>query len=398
MLRRFLASLLAVVAVWAAPVVAADGSAHWDSKNARALADFAAGVERHGLDPAAYDPARLEAAMKEGDAVAVELAAPVLFRKIARELSSGATPVSQRRLWRFASTAPDDAAIDAAMETALENRTVAQTLDAFAPQQADYRKLSVALSGAANDRERTRILRNMERWRWMPRDFGRDYVLVNIPAFEAVIVRDGNVVARRKVIVGARKTPTPQFSATIDAVTLNPTWYVPASIVAESVGVMLEKRPQEAERLGYYRAEGGGARQKPGPDNALGQVKLDMPNPWSVFIHDTPQKGNFDRNRRALSHGCIRIEEAIDVAAEILGGVKSKDELDELVATGSTVSIDLPQPLPVFVVYFTLMSDASGALVAHDDIYDLDKDVLTAGGGRAETAEISSECSGLQPA
>ncbi len=387
-----------IVAVGATPAFAADGSAHWDEKNARALADFVGGIERHGLDPAAYDPSRLEAALKDGDAVAVELAAPSLFRKIARDLSTGATPAGQRRLWRFASSAPDDAAIDAAMETALRNRTVAETLDDFAPQYADYRKLSVSLSAAPNERARARIQRNMERWRWMPRDFGRDYVLVNIPAFEAVIVRDGEAISRRKVIVGARKTPTPQFSATIDAVTLNPTWYVPTSIVVESVGAMLDKGPKEAERLGYYRTEGGDVRQKPGPSNALGQMKLAMPNPWSVFIHDTPQKGNFDRSRRALSHGCIRIENAIDVAADLLDGVWSRDELDELVATGSTVSIDLPQPLPVYVVYFTLMSDASGALVAYDDIYDLDKDVLTAGSGRAETAVISNECSGLHPA
>ncbi|MFN3958619.1 MAG: L,D-transpeptidase family protein [Parvularculaceae bacterium] len=393
-----MASLVSGLALLCVAAFAGEAPVRWDGENARALIAYAAGVERHGLASDAYDPAALKQALADGDAIRVELAASALFRTIARDISTGVTPAAARRLWRFAPTAPDDSAIDDAMTAALATRKVAEALDSFAPPYDDYRKISVALASEPDGHARLRLLRNMERWRWMPRDLGRDYILVNIPAYEAVIVRDGREVARRRVIVGARKTPTRQFSASIEAVTLNPTWFVPASIVAESVGALLDKKPQEAERLGYYRAETGGVRQKPGPQNALGQVKFEMPNPYSVFIHDTPNRTYFDRKRRALSHGCIRIDDAIGVAAAVLGGPWSKGDLEALVASGTTARIELPAPLPVYVVYFTLMSGADGALVAHDDVYGLDKELL-AGPVRGEvTSEASSKCPGDAPA
>jgi murein L,D-transpeptidase YcbB/YkuD len=377
---------------------AGEAPARWDRENALALIAYAAGVERHGLAGDAYDPAAVEKALADGDAIAVELAASALFRTIARDLSDGVTPVAERGLWRISKAGPDEPTIDEAMIAALERREVAKALDAFAPPHDDYRKLAAALATAPKGRDRLRILQNMERWRWMPRDLGRDYVLVNVPAYEAVIVRGGREVARRRVIIGARKTPTRQFSAAIEAVTLNPTWFVPASIVAESVGALLDKKPQEAKRLGYYRAETGDVRQKPGLQNALGQVKFEMPNPYSVFIHDTPHRTYFDRKRRALSHGCIRIDDAIGVAAAVLGGPWSKGDLEALVASGTTASIELPAPLPVYVVYFTLMSGADGALVAHDDVYGLDKDLLAGAVRGEETSEASGECPGDAPA
>lgn len=396
---RFLLWLISALLPLPVAAHAADGAARWDASNSAALVDYARNIASRGIAPAAYDPSDLAAALEREDGLAMEIAASALFAKIARDFSTGVTPVGQRRLWRFAPREISDDAIGEAMTEALAGRNVAGTLDAFAPPHADYRKLLDALSSAGNDRERLLIRRNMERWRWLPRDFGPSYVLVNIPSFEAVIVRDGEEVARRKVVVGARKSPTPQFSATISGVTLNPTWYVPASIVAESVGALLDRKPKEAERLGYYRAEDGGVRQKPGPKNSLGRMKLAMPNPYSVFIHDTPNKGAFNLDRRALSHGCVRVEDAIGFASALLDDAWSKSELDELIESGSTISIDLSEPLPVYALYFTMMSDASGALAAYDDIYSLDKGIFaTDGSGRVDTADIASECPAIAPA
>lgn len=395
-LRNFAPLILALLLLPAMSLAAA--APRWDKKNSEALVDYAQNIESRGLAAAAYDPSDLAAALERKDDLAVEIAASALFRKIAVDFETGVTPAENRRLWRFAPREISDEAIEAAMTAALAGRKVAETLDAFEPSHEEYRKLLNALPSAKAEGERLLIRRNMERWRWLPRDFGRDYVLVNIPSFEALIVRDGEVIARRKVVVGERKSPTPQFLATISGVTLNPTWFVPPSIIAESVGALLDQKPKEAERLGYYRAEDGGVRQKPGPKNSLGRMKLAMPNPFSVFIHDTPNKANFDLDRRALSHGCVRIDDAIGFAAALLDGVWSKSDLDDLVDTGSTISIELSEPLPVYMVYFTMMSDASGALAAYDDIYSLDDGIFAAdASGRAEFADISSECPAISP-
>jgi murein L,D-transpeptidase YcbB/YkuD len=354
------------------------GEARWNGETAAALIQYADEIEERGLDPSAYETQQLATSIERGDDVAIELAASALFEQLARDISLGAVPVDQRRRWRIDGPAADDEAISKARDEALASGRVAAALDALAPAHAEYRALMTALANAPDgDRElKRRLAVNMERWRWMPRDLGPDYLIVNVPSSEAIIVRDGKEVARHRVIVGARKSPTPQFSASVTGVTINPTWFVPPSIVAESVGALLEKKPKEAARQGYYLAEDGGVRQRPGPENALGQMKLAMPNPYSVFIHDTPFRKNFDSDRRALSHGCIRVDDALGFAAEVLGESWSRDMLGELADTGSSVTIDLASPLPVYVAYFTAMTNGAGEVVGYADIYDLDETVF----------------------
>lgn len=358
------------------------GEAHWDGDNAAALVQYAGGVSRHGLDPSSYDAMSLVQSIDRGDALAVELSASALFERLALDLSGGATPEGRRRRWRIDRPIIADAVLSESMTAALASGGVAEALDGFAPDHFQYRALMSALARTPEgDRKAQRLIaKNMERWRWMPRDLGATYVLVNAPAYEAIFFRAGREVARRRVIVGARKSPTPQFSATVTGVTVNPTWYVPQSIVEESVGALLKNEPTEAARLGYYVGDDGGVRQRPGPGNALGQMKLAMPNPYSVFIHDTPSRKNFDLDKRALSHGCIRVDDALGLAAEILGEDWTRQMLDDLVATGSTVSIDLATPMPVYVVYFTAIANDAGEVTEYTDIYDLDKTVLSSAG------------------
>ncbi len=359
----------------------------WDDDKASALIEFADQAARHGLDPSFYDTQSLAASMERGDRLAVELAASELFSRLARDLEFGVTPEGERRRWRIHGPVADDAVISAAMERALETGRIAESLDALAPQHSEYQALSAALSKAQDSDLERLFARNMERWRWMPRDLGADYVLVNVPSYEAIVVRQGKEIARHRVIVGARKTPTQQFSASIAGVSFNPTWYVPQSIVAESVGALIENKPEEAERQGYYKADDGGVRQKPGPGNALGRMKLAMPNPYSVFIHDTPFRKNFELEKRALSHGCIRVDDALGFATVILGDGWNREIVDELAATGSTVAIDLATPIPVYIGYFTAMTNAAGDVVAYDDIYRLDTTILT---GKAREAELAA--------
>jgi len=365
---------IALASLWnltLAPVAAAQ----WDKADVASLLAVADALPASGLAADRYAFESLLAAAETGDG-ALDAAASTLFRKIARDLAAGVVQPSARVRWRIPGPILDAAIVDAAIEAATASDSVASSLLAYEPPHADYRALKAALALAGDDDRRARRLAlNMERWRWMPRDLGDDYVFINIPAFEAIIVRGGIEVSRRRVIVGAPKTPTWAFAARIEGVGLNPTWYVPSSIVDERVGALLEKRPKEAARLGYYKSADGGIRQKPGPQNALGRMKLIMPNPHSIFMHDTPEKALFTRERRAFSHGCIRVEEALDFAVDLLGGEWDRGLIDAIVEAGETTTVNLAEPIPVYVGYFTAWRNADGEVTFHDDIYRLDAGV-----------------------
>lgn len=373
MTGRAAIAMTALVFSVAASARAEDEPARWDEREARELLAFAEALPERGLDPRRYALDDFRNTIGAGDAVAADAAATALFGAIAHDLFAGAVPATERGRWRIDAPALAPETIAATLDAALKSDSLQQALAGFEPPHTEYVALKQALLLETDARARETLAINLERWRWMPRDLGPDYILVNIPAYELIVVRGGQAAARRRVIVGAKKTPTLSFAAMVTGVAFNPTWYVPESIVAESVGAMLERRPKEAERLGYYAAPDGGVRQRPGPDNALGRMKLLMPNPYSVFLHDTPNKDAFSRDKRALSHGCVRVENALDFAGDILGPDWPRETIDAIVSTNDTVSAELQAPIPVYVAYFTAATDADGAVIIHSDIYGVDK-------------------------
>jgi murein L,D-transpeptidase YcbB/YkuD len=179
------------------------------------------------------------------------------------------------------------------------------------------------------------------------------------------------------VIVGKRTTPTPQFDAMVSGVIVNPWWDVPQSIVRESVGRQLRTNPAQPRARGYVMAAGR-IRQAPGPANALGQVKLVMPNPYSVYLHDTPGQTLFDEDVRAFSHGCIRVQDALGLAASLLRETEgwNRAHIDQAVSRGRPLQIDLRTPIPVYVGYFTAAAEESGDIVTFPDIYGRDGPVV----------------------
>jgi murein L,D-transpeptidase YcbB/YkuD len=182
-----------------------------------------------------------------------------------------------------------------------------------------------------------------------------------------------------RVIVGKRRTPTPQFAAMVSGVILNPEWVVPKSIQDEGIARMLVTNPRAAAARGYRRTETG-ITQGPGPYNQLGQVKLRMPNPWSVYLHDTPAKALFTRKDRALSHGCVRTQDILGLAERLLAGTPgwSRAALDHAVAAGKTRDITLSAPVPVYLLYFTAEPDEAGGIRFHPDLYGRDALILAA--------------------
>jgi murein L,D-transpeptidase YcbB/YkuD len=248
------------------------------------------------------------------------------------------------------------------------------------PSHPFYYSLREAYSRERDPARRATIAANLDRWRWMPRTLGARYLLVNAAAFEATLWEGRKQIGRWAVIVGKTGSPTPVFAATVTRVTFNPWWEIPTSIVAESVGALVRNRPAEAARKGYV-VQDGRYRQRPGANNALGRMKLVMPNPYSVYIHDTPSQGQFEQDVRAFSHGCIRVGDALGLATALLAAEPGWDRArsDGMVAAGSTVTVPLAAPVPVYVTYFTAEPDGEGGIRYFPDVYHRDRGVPVPG-------------------
>ena len=228
-------------------------------------------------------------------------------------------------------------------------------------------------------------------------DLDERFVLVNVPGNQLDLVVDGRRELSMKVIVGSKKDPTPELDAMIESVELNPYWNVPESITREELARKELERPGHLESLGIraftdvgadrelalssidWAAVAAGAsdvflRQDPGPKNSVGRFKIKLPNDEDVFLHDTPEKDLFDLAGRALSHGCVRLENALLLAAHLLEGDPewSEEALAAALASGERREIKLPRPTPVHLVYWTAWVDANGDLQLRDDVYGWD--------------------------
>jgi L,D-transpeptidase YcbB len=285
--------------------------------------------------------------------------------RLARAHLFGCSDAQQRAGWNIKS---DDDLIDlkAMLAEALSRNDLNGFFNSLRPRHPNYEMLRQALLTETNSEHRVTLIRNLERWRWMPLDLGKRYLLVNAPGFKVGLWENGHQIETWRVIVGKPKTPTPVFSAMVSGVTLNPWWDVPQSIVAESVGRLARTNPAEARRRGFVWANGS-YRQRPGPTNSLGAMKLIMPNPYNIYLHDTPNKALFGKPMRAFSHGCIRVGNALGLAERLLG-----QPVEPIASTGETMSLPIEVPLPVYVTYFTADMSATGAVEYLTDIYDRD--------------------------
>ena len=218
----------------------------------------------------------------------------------------------------------------------------------------------------------------LERCRWIMRDVPARFVLVNIAGFTAYLVSQGEVVWESRVVVGTPYTRTPTFRADMTYVVLNPTWTIPASIVRKEVLPGLRRDPYYLERHGYVR-KGNQYVQPPGPRNALGRIKLMLPNRHSIYLHDTPSKSYFAESRRTFSHGCVRVQKPVELAALALDDPAwTVESLERAIATGRTRTIVLAQPLPVLILYWTAAVGRDGLVYFLPDVYDRDPAVVRA--------------------
>jgi L,D-transpeptidase YcbB len=346
----------------------------WTKSAAMALLNYISRVGEEGLDPADYSPERLNAAMAAGDQAALDATATDTFLRISSDLALGHVRGDSRMDWHVHDqedlNSTDQLAL---MQRAIENDTIHDSLNSLLPTHPQYAELKALLSTAKTKELRDKARTNLDRWRWLPRDLGPRYVIVNVPAYTVALVEDGRVVARHKAVVGAAKTATPQLAATATGVIFNPWWEIPKSI-----------EPEVRGKKGYVRVktpEGGYRyRQPPGASNALGRMKVVMPNNYAIYLHDTPSKAAFKRDARALSHGCIRTENPLDFAALLLANPEwDRAAIDKAIAAGKTVKADATIPTPVYITYFTTAALANGeGIISYPDIYSRDAKVVTA--------------------
>jgi murein L,D-transpeptidase YcbB/YkuD len=239
---------------------------------------------------------------------------------------------------------------------------------------------------------------NLERWRWLPRDLGRQHIVVNIARFTLDVVEDAQSVMTMRIIVGTPYRDTPAFSSQINYLVLNPSWNVPLRIAVEDKLPLIRQDPGYLGRNHMKVFQGWGTeareidpgtinwskvsaekfpyrlRQTPGPLNALGQIKFILPNPFDVYLHDTPSRELFNRTIRTFSSGCIRVEKPLELAQYVLRG-DPRWRHESLLATigrRREQTIRVPVPVPVHILYWTAWVEVDGTVHFRNDIYHRD--------------------------
>jgi murein L,D-transpeptidase YcbB/YkuD len=364
-------------------------------------------AREHGLDPNDYDEQEIirlrslptsedvpevgsEERARELAQADVRMTAALLT--LGRDVAVGRTkPEHINPQWKI--RRPD---LVGTLATAIESG-LAGWLDTIKPRHAQYASLQKALTDPAMSQHTGQIALNLERWRWMPDDLGTRHIVVNIPSFHLEAHESGQTVLQMKVVVGKPDHKTPIFSEMMTTTVFSPYWNVPDSIVEGETAPAAVRDPGFLARnnIEILRLSKSGAtpvdpstvdwddpdelkalafRQKPGASNALGHVKFLFPNPYDVYLHDTPADALFARPGRAFSHGCVRVEEPDALARWVLKDSPqwTDDKIQEAMHAGEEEQVKLKQAIPVHIVYFTAWADDAGSVHLVPDIYGYD--------------------------
>ena len=371
-----------------------------------ALASGNIGVMLETLAPPQHGYRRLREALARYREVAASGGWPAIPDRSTLQLGDSGPPVvALRERLRL----EDDLGPAAQQDTALFDDGVEQALKKF------QRRHGLAADGAVGaatraelnvrvERRVEQLELNLERWRWLPKDLGRRHIIVNIAAFELEVVDEDAMVLSMRVVVGRPFDRTPVLSDTMRYIVLNPYWHVPRNIAA---GELLAKVRQDPSYLARYKLRvfpNSGAdarevdpttvdwsaitparfpfrlRQDPGPLNALGRVKFMFLNKYNVYLHDTPARPLFDEAQRDFSHGCIRIQQPIELAVYLLRQDPrwNRDALLGALDEAVDRTVPLPEPMPIHLLYWTAWADEDGTIQFRRDIHGRDAPLLTA--------------------
>ena len=327
-----------------------------------ALAQYRA-LAAHGGWPAVPDGPPLKAGDRNPRVAAL---------RVRLEASSDLPPAAP------GAAAPTDRDLfDASLQEAVRRFQNRHGLD---PDGAAGKGTLAALAVPAERRVR-QIEINLDRWRWLPRDLGERYIIVNIAGFELNLMEGGAPALSMRVVAGKPTNRTPMFTSTMTNIVLNPYWNPPPGIMKKEILPHIARDPGYADREGFEVVRSGSrveVRQRPGPKNALGKVKFLFPNRFDVYLHDTPSRSLFSRTVRSFSHGCIRLEKPVELAEYLLKDdpAWTPQRIAAALARGREQWVTVPRPLPVHLVYWTAWVDDAGTAQFRDDLYGRDKPLL----------------------
>ena len=348
----------------------------WQVSDASALLTAIEAIDAEGLIADDYQPEALRAAILAGPGAALDAQASRSFDWLVEDLRDGRTPWKARVQW-FALDPDQDLMPTAQLLTeAVSQHDVPDILSRLDPTYPDFAALKQALSETdpSDTKRRSVIQINMDRWRWLPRDLGEVYLYVNVPEFQVRLMRGDNAVRTYRGFVGKPgRTAPPQLAEQVKAVVFNPTWTIPQSIIEHD---HLTAARGRAKGYKVTVADDGMMTmvQPPGDSNSLGRMKIDMPNPHAIYLHDTPGKALFNAPVRAFSHGCIRTERAVELGMT-MAMLGANMTVDQAVALSTTIKynrVPMTKTFPVYIAYFTAGRDVDGQLVRFADIYGRD--------------------------
>jgi murein L,D-transpeptidase YcbB/YkuD len=343
-----------------------------------------------GLDPERYHVAL------NGDAVTRDVALSAGLLRYMNDLSVGRNDLQRLD----ADVALPVRAFDApqVLEQALRAGNLPLVLAGLAPRHGDYVFLKVALARTPEGPAHDTIAANMERWRWLPAVLEPNRIVINAADAQLQLWLAGKPVLTSRVIVGRPGNPTPILRAEGAGVTVNPPWTVPHSIAVKEIlpklkanraylasqdMVLLNGPADDPQGLHVnWRAIRAGSfpyriQQHPGPRNALGRVKIELPNRFDVYLHDTPGKAAFARPNRAVSHGCVRVEQILPLASYALSGdLRTMEQITQAIDAGETKFLPLRATLPVYFLYWTAFADDGGQLQLRPDLYGRDQRLI----------------------
>lgn len=348
----------------------------WTSSQFNDLLKVIEQANAEGLRASDYniDALRATAGDKQIDARVSALASTSALA-LAHDFAAGRIRNRHRFNWYIDYVGPSPADLAASLLAARTQGKLKDWLEELLPTSSAYRVLreALAVTSLSDTEHRAKIRANMERWRWLPRDFERaDQLYVNLPTYRLDVVQSGRTAASYRAVIGATDMPTPALSVAVTQIIANPDWIVPASIVRRS-----HLRPGASSRYIFTTRPDGTVRvrQKPGPGNALGRVKIVFPNPLAIYFHDTPSKALFGANARAFSHGCIRVQNIADLAASL---VAEPDRFDAALSGTETRSFSPAQTWRANIVYLTMVPDEAGVISNVGDPYQLDAPLVAA--------------------
>jgi murein L,D-transpeptidase YcbB/YkuD len=364
---------------------------------------------RHGLEPASYHVEEFERLREASQSRTRGTVFPLeaipehdakmtyAYLRYAADLLGWTRSAKQVHPNWLATPHEDDLA--ARLSDAVTNMRVRASLEELAPSHTQYKGLQAALmremqtpTGRAEH-----LKMNLERWRWAPRDLGDRHILINVPAYQMQVMEGGQPVLAMRVIVGEPKNQTPLFSDEMTYVVFSPYWNIPSGILKDETLPRIVKDPDylrrnnievvgtsgddvvDASAIDWSDEEatrGLRFRQTPGPENALGLVKFIFPNHFNVYLHDTPGDKLFNKERRALSHGCIRVENPVGLAEYVMGDRKEWDSarIERAMHASHEQAVTLKRKLPVHIGYWTAWVQGDGKTVAYtDDPYGIDE-------------------------